>query len=153
MDLRTRVVAAVSAGRSCREAAATLAVSVVRWSQRARATGSPAPKPIGGRRHRTLLPARDRLLARIAAAPDLTVRALQAAFAAHGRQASYGALWAFLAEKGLSFKKACTPPNRIAPPSAKLRTGTWRASGCGGRRTSIGLTPSDWFHRRDLPSG
>ena len=108
MDLRTRVVAAVLAGRSCREAAAIFAVSVasvVRWSQRPRPTGSPAPKPIGGRRRWTLLPARDWLLARIAAAPDLTVRALQAELAAHGWQASYGALWAFLAEEGLSFKK------------------------------------------------
>ncbi len=107
MDLRTRVVASVLAGRSCREAATDPAVSVasvVRWSRRARATGSFAPKPIGGRRRWTLLPARDGLLARIAAAPDLTVRALQAELAAHGRQASYGALWAFLAEKGLSFK-------------------------------------------------
>ena len=43
LDLRERVVAAVAAGQSCRAVAATYKVSVasvVKWSQRFRATGS-----------------------------------------------------------------------------------------------------------------
>ena len=45
LDLRERVVAAVAAGQSCRSVAKTFVVSVasvVKWSQRQRALGSPA---------------------------------------------------------------------------------------------------------------
>ena len=50
-DLRERVVAAVLAGASCRKAAARFDVavsSVVKLSQRYRATGSVAPGKMGG---------------------------------------------------------------------------------------------------------
>ena len=53
LDLRERVVAAVAAGESCRSVAATFKVgvaSVVKWSQRFRATGSAAARPMGGNR-------------------------------------------------------------------------------------------------------
>ena len=53
LDLRERVVAAVAAGASCRSVAATFKVSVasvVKWSQRFRATGSAAAHKVGGRR-------------------------------------------------------------------------------------------------------
>jgi transposase len=45
LDLRERVVAAVASGQSCRSLAKTFMVSVasvVKWSQRQRAIGSPA---------------------------------------------------------------------------------------------------------------
>lgn len=120
-DLRDRVVAALADGASCREAAKAFSVSVasvVRWSQLHRATGSTAPRPPGARRRPVLLPQRDWLLARVAAAPDLTLRALQAELAERGVAASYGAVWAFLAAEGLTFKKkACTPPSSIGPTS------------------------------------
>ena len=51
-DLRERVVAAVGDGQSCRQVAAVFRVSVasvVKWSQRARQTGSVLAKPMGGR--------------------------------------------------------------------------------------------------------
>lgn len=54
-DLRERVVAAVLAGARCREAAARFGVavsSVVKLSQRYRATGSVAPGKMGGHRKR-----------------------------------------------------------------------------------------------------
>ena len=107
-DLRDRVVAAMQNGASCREAAKLFSVSVasaVRWSQLHRATGSTAPRPHGARRRPVLLPERDWLLARVAAAPDLTLRALQADLAERGVVASYGAVWRFLAREGLTFKK------------------------------------------------
>ncbi len=53
MDLRERVVGAVVGGKSCRAVAALFDVSVasvVKWSQRARVVGSPAAKPMGGKR-------------------------------------------------------------------------------------------------------
>ncbi|MFQ5535445.1 MAG: hypothetical protein ACE5EM_11560, partial [Sphingomonadales bacterium] len=60
---------AVAAGQSCRSVAATFGVSVssvVKWSQRARMTGSAAAKPMGGRRPYRLAAERDWLLGRIA---------------------------------------------------------------------------------------
>src|SRR5262252_9211160 len=51
-DLRERVVAAVGDGQSCRQVAVVFRVSVasvVKWSQRARETGSAVARPQGGR--------------------------------------------------------------------------------------------------------
>lgn len=107
-DLRDRVVSSVASGRSCRATAALFAVSVssvVKWSQRYRASGTAAAKPMGGHRRRILLAERDWLLARIAEKPDLTLRAVLAELAARGRVASYGALWSFFANEGITFKK------------------------------------------------
>src|ERR1700722_17943884 len=53
LDLRERVVGAVAAGQPCRSVAKTFMVSVasvVKWSQRQRAVGSPAALKMGGRR-------------------------------------------------------------------------------------------------------
>ncbi|WP_155251883.1 helix-turn-helix domain-containing protein, partial [Bradyrhizobium japonicum] len=52
-DLRKRAVAAVAKGESCRSVASRFGVavsSVVKWSQRYRATGSVAPGKMGGHR-------------------------------------------------------------------------------------------------------
>ena len=117
LDLRERVVASVMGGRTCRETAALFGVSVasvVKWSQRYRATGSAAAKPMGGHRRRVLAPERDWLLARVAAKPDLTLNALLAELAARGRVVSYGALWKFLVDEGLRFKK--NPARRRTGP-------------------------------------
>jgi transposase len=107
-DLRERVVAAMASGRSARWASATFGVSVasaVRWSQRHRRTGRVSPGKIGGHRKPVLLPERAWLHARLAAEPDLTLRALLAELHGQGVKASYGALWLFLDREGLSFKK------------------------------------------------
>ena len=108
LDLRERVIAAIAAGESCRKVAGTYKVSVasvVKWSQRFRSSGSAAAKPMGGHRRRILLGERDWLLARIAEKPDLTLRAVLAELAARGRVVSYGAVWAFFASEGITFKK------------------------------------------------
>ena len=107
-DLRERVVTDMTSGHSARAAAARFGVSVataVRWSQRYRRTGGVAPGKIGGHRKPILLPEREWLHARIAAEPDLTLRALLAELRDRGVKASYGALWEFLDREGLSFKK------------------------------------------------
>jgi len=108
LDLRERVVAAVSAGESCRAAAKTFKVSVasvVRWSQRFRATGSAAAKPLGRRQPRSLAPHRVWLLARLKASPDLTLRGLVAELGELGVVTSYGSVWRIVHDAGLSFKK------------------------------------------------
>jgi transposase len=78
---------------------------VVKWSQRKRSTGSAAARPMGGARRRVLAGERAWLLARIAAQPDLTLRGLLAELAERGVAVSYGAVWAFFAAEGISFKK------------------------------------------------
>jgi transposase len=72
LDLRDRVVAAVSAGASCRSVATTFKVSVasvVKWSQRFRSTGSAAAHPMGGKRPYALAGEREWLLGRLAEQP------------------------------------------------------------------------------------
>ena len=108
-DLRDRVVAAVVGGRTCRATAALFGVSVasvVKWSQRWRASGSAAAKPMGGWRPLRLQREREWLLARIAEKPDLTVRAVLAELAERGTPASYGAVWRFFKHEGITFKKS-----------------------------------------------
>jgi transposase len=92
LDLRERVVAAVAAGESCRAVAKRFKVSVasvVKWSQRFRATGSAAAKPPGRQQRRSLAPHRAWLLARLEASPDVTLRALVVEFAERGVVTSY----------------------------------------------------------------
>jgi transposase len=108
LDLRERVVAAVAAGQSCRAVATTFKVSVssvVKWSQRFRATGSVAARPMGGNRPYVLASERDWLLARVAEQPDVTLRALLAELADRGITLSYYSVWHFFEHEGISFKK------------------------------------------------
>jgi transposase len=108
LDLRERVVAAVLAGGSCRKVAETYRVSVasvVKWAQRFRSTGSAAAKRMGGNQPRSLAAERDWLLARLAATPDLTLRALVVELGERGVVTSYGSVWRIVHDAGISFKK------------------------------------------------
>jgi len=107
-DLRERVAASVAQGRSCRATAALFSVSVasvVKWSQRQRATGSAAAKPMGRRRRRLLAGEVGWLQARLAARADLTLHALAAELRERGLKASPVSVWRVLREAGFSFKK------------------------------------------------
>jgi transposase len=108
LDLRERVVTAVASGQSCRAVAASFkisAASVVKWSQRFRATGSAAARQMGGNRPYVLAGERDWLLARLSETPDITLRALLAELAERGIKVSYYAVWHFFEHEGVSFKK------------------------------------------------
>jgi transposase len=108
LDLRERVVAAVAAGATCRKVAEIYQVSVasvVKWSQRFRTTGSAAAKRMGGHQRRSLTKERDWLLARLAAVPDLTLRALVVELGERGVATSYGSVWRIVHDAGISFKK------------------------------------------------
>ena len=108
-DLRERVVAAVGDGKSCRQVATVFRVSVasvVKWSQRARQTGSVLAKPMGGRPGRSKLDSeRSWLLARLAEKPDLTLKALVGELRERGVVVALDTLWRFLRGAGISFKK------------------------------------------------
>jgi transposase len=108
LDLRERAVALVKDGQSCRAVARLLGLgesTVIRWARRERESGSPASHPIGGRRRFALLHERDWLLARITAKPDVTLRGLRAELAERGTEVSYDAVWRFVRQARLTFKK------------------------------------------------
>jgi transposase len=108
LDLRQRAVALVAAGQSRRAVAQLLALgeaTVIRWMRQQTTTGHCAAKPMGGARHAVLLHERDWLLARIAAAPDLTISALRSELAERGTKVSRDAVWRFLGKERLTFKK------------------------------------------------
>lgn len=107
-DLRERVVAAVRCGESCRSVASRFGVavsSVVKWSQRQRATGSVAPSKMGGYRKPVLNPHRAFILERISQTSHLTLHGLKEELAARGVKVSHNAVWLFLRREGLRFKK------------------------------------------------
>ena len=120
LDLRERVVAAVTAGETCRAVSARFGVSVasvVKWSQRARRTGSVAPDKFGRPRPFVLEPHRDWVLGRIAEQPDLTLQAVVDELAERGVKASRFAVWNFLRREAISFKKK--PARGRAGPSGR----------------------------------
>ena len=107
-DLRERAAALMTEGMPCREVAELLRVSpasVVKWSQRLRATGSAAAKPMGGVRRAVLAGEREWVLSRIKQTPDLTLQALQGELAARGTKVSLWAVWRLLKVEGITFKK------------------------------------------------
>jgi transposase len=87
--------------------------SVVKWSQRQRALGSPAARKMGGRR------------------PDrreacLTLRTLLRELADRGLVVSYYALWHFLQHEGVTFKKSFRASEQDRPDVARRRD-RWKA--------------------------
>ena len=107
-DLRRRVVAAVEKGESSRAVASRFGVavsSVVKWSQRYRATGSVKPDRMGGHRKRLLEPHGSFIKERIRQTPHLTLHGLKDELAARGVHVSHNAVWLFLRREGLRFKK------------------------------------------------
>jgi len=107
-DLRERVVAAVLSGESCRSVALRFEVavsSVVKWSQRQRATGSVSPGQMGGHRKPVLAPHRTFIMERLERTAHLTLHGLKDELAARGVKVSHNAVWLFLRREGLSFKK------------------------------------------------
>ena len=118
LDLRERVVAAVESGRTVRDVASSFGVSVssvVKWSQRYRATGSAAALPMGGRRPFALAAHRGWVLSRLAEKPDLTLRALRAELAARGIVVSNYAVWHFLKAQVASRSKKKPARSRARP--------------------------------------
>jgi transposase len=112
-DLRERVVEAVSNGESIRAVAARFEVaasSVVKWSQRHRATGSVRPGKMGGYRKRILEPHRGFIAERLAQNPHLTLHGLKAELASRGVAVSHNTIWKFIRSEGLRFKKNAVRP-------------------------------------------
>ena len=106
-DLRERVIEAVEAGASRREAAERFEISAssaVKWLQRWRDHGVCAPKPRGGSRS-VLEDYGERILALVAEQPDRTLDEIVAAMRKRRIPGSRSALWRFLDRHGITFKK------------------------------------------------
>ena len=107
LDLRMRLLEAVIAGASRREAAERFEVSAssgVKWLQRWEETGSIAAKPTGG----SISPLEehaDWLWALIGEQPDLTLDEVVAAMRKRRIAGSRSAVWRLFARHGISFKK------------------------------------------------
>ncbi|MGH9413504.1 MAG: IS630 family transposase [Terriglobales bacterium] len=109
LDLRERVVAAVADGMSRAEAALQYGVShssAIRWTKLNEETGSPAARPMGGKKPYALAAEEDWIRARLTEKPDLTGRELLVELNKRGVEVSYYGVWHYLAHLGLSFKKS-----------------------------------------------
>ena len=120
-DLRSRVLAAIADGVSCRQAAARFGVSAssaIRWQGLRRAGGDGRPKPQGGDRlsRRTDAHA-DLIAAELAEMPDITLPELKERLAAQGASTSVTALWRYFRRHGITRKK-----RRPTRPSRTVRT-------------------------------
>lgn len=120
LDLRVRVLAAVSEGMSHRAAGDRFdvsAASVSRWRGLERDQGDPSPKPSGGdRRSHRIEAHRDVILSLVEETPDCTIEELRAVLADRGLHFGYGTLWRFLARHEVTLKKSRrTPPSRTDP--------------------------------------
>lgn len=129
-DLRERIVAAVEAGASRREAAERFSVSAscaVKLVQRWRRTGSVAPGQMGGQKRHALAEHGDEVRALVAGQPDATLEELRAGLAARGLRVGRTSVHRFLRAIGLTRKKSrSTPPSRPGRTSP-LRAPTGRA--------------------------
>ena len=139
MDLRERAMARLDEGQTVRKVAEALSVapsSVVKWSQRRRATGSCAPGKPGGRRPRKIVGDHEAwLLKRLGTA--FTLRGLVDELAARGLEVDCRTVWNAVHRAGYSFKKKpCTPPSNCERTSP--------AAGSAGSATRNELTRAAW---------
>ena len=109
MDLRSRLLAAIDAGMSCRAAAERFGVApstAIRWQAQRRATGSFAPKPQGGdmRSHR-IEERCDEILALWEARKDITLQELRVELAGMGLSVANSTLHRFFARHAITRKK------------------------------------------------
>ena len=107
-DLRSRVVAAMEGGLSCRSAAERFGVApstAGNWHRLYRATKSYSPLPIGGDRRSKLLDEIEWLGAYLTETPDLRLLDVQHALAARGVEVSYSGVQRTVKRLGLRFKK------------------------------------------------
>jgi transposase len=106
-DLRERVIEAVAAGASRREAAERFEISpssAVRWIQCWCETGRSAPKPRGG----STSPLEEhaaQILALVAEQPDLTLEETILVLRKRRIRTSLGSLWRFFDRHDITFKK------------------------------------------------
>jgi transposase len=135
-DLRVRVLDAVGAGLSRREAAARYRIgiaTVIRWAAHAAVTGETKAKRQGRPRGSKLDADEGFLLALIEETDDITLIEIQDR--QRGVSAGLGTLWRFFARRAVTWKKS----RRTRPSRTAL---TWQRRARRGSRLSPNSTPS-----------
>lgn len=108
VDLRERAVARAEAGETIREVADELGISpscVSKWTTLKRQTGSLKPGKMGGHRKRTLSGEAAEWLERRLSERAFTLRGLVEELGDRGVNTGLRAVWVFVHDHGLSFKK------------------------------------------------
>lgn len=108
LDLRVRVLAAVKAGASHREAGERFGVSatsVSRWRTRERQQGDVRPKALGGDRRSGRIEAHQETILAITGTPDITIEELRRSLAKKGLVFGEGTIRRFLVRHGITRKK------------------------------------------------
>ncbi|MDE4618599.1 IS630-like element ISRm2011-2 family transposase [Sinorhizobium meliloti] len=128
-DLRERVVDAVTGeGLSCRAAAKRFGIGIstaIDWVRRFRETGSAAPGQMGGHKPRKLSgPHRAWLLCRCRER-DFTLHGLVAELSERGLKVDYRAVWTFVHEEGLSYKKKTLVASERERPDVARHRARW----------------------------
>jgi transposase len=134
VDLRKRVIEAVEAGASRREAAERFEVdpsSAVRWLQRWNETGRCEPKPHGGSIS-PLEPYAKQILALVAEQPDLTLEEIVAKLRKQRIPTSHSSVSRFFQRHKITYKKkesarGGTAPRRRGPGAPMLDSGARHA--------------------------
>jgi len=122
VDLRVRVLGAVTAGSTHREAAdrfGVSAASVSRWRRLARDQGDPRPGPLGGDRRSDRIEAHhEAVLAALGPGRDATIEEVRASLARQGLVFGFGTIQRFFKRHAITRKKRPrTPRSRIVPTS------------------------------------
>jgi transposase len=123
LDLRKRVVAAVSGGLSCNQAAKRFGVAVstaIGWVRRQRESGSVAAGKMGGHRPKAIS-GEHRVWVLERVKRDFALRGLVAEFAERGLKVDYRSVWEFVHAEKLSFKKSVVAGERDRPDVARRR--------------------------------
>ncbi len=109
VDLRQRVIEAISQGMSRRQAAARCGVSAssaIRWAAQRRTTGDIVPKKQGGDRRSGRIEAQAAFLVdQVARVPDISLAELQAKLDERGVRVGIGTLWRFFRRHRMTRKK------------------------------------------------
>jgi transposase len=122
VDLRVRVLGAVAAGATHREAAdrfGVSAASVSRWRKRERELGDARPGPLGGDRRSDRIEAHHAaVVAALGPGRDATIEEVRASLAKQGLAFGFGTIQRFFARHAITRKKRPrTRANRSAPTS------------------------------------
>jgi len=130
-DLRSRLVAAVVGGMSCRAAAARFGVSAstaVKWVRRWRDTGSAAPHPQGGDKRSGRIEAHAlEILSLIADKVDMTLLEIADHLASvHGERFAQSTVWRLLDRHDQTFKKNRSRQRAGAPGRGARKAGLAR---------------------------
>ena len=129
VDLRSRVIAAVERGTSCRQAAARFGVSVssaIRWHALSRTVGDATPKPQGGDRRSARIEAHAAaILGALERKPDITLADLRDELAGCGIGVSIAGLWRFFQRRRITLKKRTGHAAEQDRPDVLSRREAW----------------------------